>query len=165
MNPKEILVVLGAPNSPAGELSDIAISRLDALVNLYSDGKRILCTGGWGDHFNTSTQAHAVYAKKYLLNQGIPEAAFLEHALSANTVEDAVKSKIILSRLDNPSIAIITSDYHLKRVMLVFNEIFKGFDLRFVGVESGFLTAEQQTKLRAHEETATRAIIQNGLYY
>jgi uncharacterized SAM-binding protein YcdF (DUF218 family) len=165
MMSQEILVVLGAPNSPEGELSDIAKSRLDCAVELYTESKKILCTGGWGNHFNTSPLAHAVYSKAYLLKKGIPEHAFLELALSAHTVEDAVKSKIILSRLNNSTITIITSDFHLERVKLIFNEVLKGFDIKFKAVHSDFLDSMEREELVAHEQASIRAIIRNGLYY
>jgi len=165
MESKEVLVILGSPNSPEGELSDIAKSRLDRGAQLYSAGKLILCTGGWGNHFNTSSQAHAVYAKEYLLAKGIPESAFLEFALSGNTVEDASKSKAMLAKLDNPIIKVITSDFHLARVQLIFNEILKGFSVQCVGVNSSFLDSEQYARLMLHERSAIDRIIQNGLIY
>ena len=163
MTSKEVLVVLGAPNSPEGELSEIAKSRLDGAASLYTEGKNILCTGGWGKHFNTAPLAHAIYARQYLLRRGIPEQAFLEVAPSANSVEDAVKSKIILSRLDNPLITIITSDFHLERAKLIFNEVLKDYTFQCIGVSSDFLDPEERARLIAHERSAMQNIIQYGL--
>jgi uncharacterized SAM-binding protein YcdF (DUF218 family) len=165
MESTEVLVILGSPNSPEGELSDIARSRLDRGAELYSAGRLILCTGGWGNHFNTSTQAHAVFAKEYLLAKGIPESAFLEFALSGNTVEDASKSKAILAKLDKLIITVITSDFHLERVQLIFNEVLKDFSFQCIGVSSSFLDSEQRAKLMLHERGAIDRIIQNGLYF
>ena len=165
MESQEVLVVLGSPNSPEGELSEIAKSRLDAAVGLYKAGKRILCTGGWGKHFNTSPKAHAVYAKEFLITRGIPESAFLELAESANTVEDAVKSKKILSQVKYSGITVITSDFHQERVQLIFSEVLKRVAFQCIGVKSDFLDSEQRLKLKAHEQEAIRNIIQNGLYF
>jgi uncharacterized SAM-binding protein YcdF (DUF218 family) len=100
-----------------------------------------------------------------LLPKRIPEHAFLEVALSSNTVEDAVKSKAILSRLNDPRISIITSDFHLERVSLIFNEILKGFDIQFFGVKSDFLNNEGLNALQAHEHAAIQSILRQGLYY
>ncbi len=161
----EVLVVLGSPNSPDGELSEIAKSRLDCVADWYDENKRILCTGGWGTHFNVAPKAHAIYAKEYLVKKGIPEQSFLDVALSSNTVEDAVNSKTILSGLDDPHITIITSDYHLERVRLIFNEILKGFEIKFIGVKSDFLNEEERDLLTAHEQAAIESIIRKGLYY
>ncbi len=158
-----MLVVLGSPNSPEGVLSDIAKSRSDYAAKLYSEGKVILCTGGWGKHFNTSEKAHAVYVKEYLMTKGIPESAFLEPAFSGNTVEDALISKKILSLLEKPQITFITSDYHLERVKLIFGQILKDFAFSCIGVSSEFLGSEERAKLVAHEQSAIQSIIQNGL--
>ena len=165
MKLREVLVVLGSPNSPEGHLSEIAKSRLDCAADLYDENKRILCTGGWGAHFNIALKAHGIYAKNYLLEKGIPEQSFLDIALSSNTVEDAVKSKEILSRLDVSRISIITSDFHIERVKLIFGEIFKGLEIQFIEVKSDFLNREEQTLISAHEKVAIESIIRNGLYY
>lgn len=161
---KNILIVLGSPNSPSGQLSEISISRLDSCLNRYEKGNLILCTGGWGAHFNTSEHAHASFAKHYLIGKGIIEENFLDFALSSNTVEDAVKAKVILSKLENIKLTIITSDYHLNRVKLIFNEILKNYTMDFIGVESN-LDEEAYNVLVQHEEKAINAILQNGLYY
>ncbi|MCK5105028.1 MAG: YdcF family protein [Cyclobacteriaceae bacterium] len=161
---KEILIVLGSPNSPSGELSDISKGRLDFCASLYSTGKLVLCTGGWGKHFNTSSEAHAVYAKKYLIEKGISEADFLDFALSENTVDDAIKIKKIVSKLKNPDLTIVTSDYHLERVQLIFQEILKEFNLNCIGVQSN-LEQDQFHRLMKHERAAINLIIKNGLYY
>ena len=157
-------MVLGAPNSPSGELSNIAISRLDYCMGLYSKGKSVLCTGGWGKHFNTSEEAHCVYAKRYLIKKGVLEDDFLDCALSENTVDDAIKIKPIISELENPDLKIITSDFHLERVQMIFREILKGFNCSFLGAPSN-LEKEQLQTLIKHEKEAVALILKNGLYY
>ena len=161
---KEVLIVLGSPNSPSGELSNISKSRLDYCASLYSTGKLILCTGGWGKHFNTSSEAHAVYAKKYLVEKGVLECDFLDFALSENTVDDAIKIKKIISKLENLNLTIITSDYHLERVQLIFQEILKDFNFNCIGVQSN-LEKDQLQRHMKHERKAINLIINNGLYY
>ena len=161
---KEVLIILGSPNSPSGELSAISKSRLDYCARLHSRGKLILCTGGWGQQFNTSSEAHAIYAKRYLVKKGVLAGDFLDFALSENTVDDAIKIKKIVSKLENPSLTIITSDYHLERVQLIFHEILKDFNLNFFGVQSN-LEDDQLQRLIAHEKVAIALIAKNGLYY
>ena len=124
----------------------------------------MLCTGGWGAYFNTSSNSHATYAKEYLIEQGLSEKDFLEIALSINTVDDAVKIKSIISNPENINLTIITSDYHLARVKLIFNRILKKYNLKFVGVESN-LKEEEYNSLVQHEKEAIRSIIENGLNY
>lgn len=159
-----MLVVLGSPNSPEGVLSDISKSRLNFCLNLYTKNDFVLCTGGWGDHFNTSKKPHAEHCKAYLIENGILESAFLDFALSSNTVDDAVKIKPIVEALKDASLKIITSDYHLERVKLIFNEILKPFQLEFFGVKSN-LPNSVYNKLVAHEKKAVKSILANGLYY
>ena len=161
---KEILIVLGSPNSPLGELSNISKSRLDYCVSIYLKGKKVLCTGGWGKHFNVSKEAHAAIAKKYLVKMGVLENDFLESALSENTVDDAMKVKASLSRFSEASLTIISSDYHLERVKLIFNEVLEAFKLNYIGVKSD-LEEKQLTQLLAHERKAIEQILKNGLYY
>ncbi len=161
---KEILIILGSPNSPEGILSNISKSRLDYCLENYIDGKQILCTGGWGDHFNTSDKPHAEYSKAYLIKNGVLENAFLDFALSSNTVDDAVKIKPIIQNIKNSSLTIITSDYHVDRVRLIFEEILNGYEMSFIGAKSN-LDKEALTLLENHEKKAIQSIIDNGLYY
>ena len=161
---KEILVVLGSPNSPTGELSVISKERLDFCLEIYRKEMMILCTGSWGAHFNTASEPHAFYTKKYLMEKGVPEDRFLKFGLSSNTVEDAVKIKDIVSRLENINLKIITSDYHLERVKLIFKEILKNYKMTFFGVKSNF-EKEKYNVLVQHEKKAIEGILKNGLYY
>ncbi|TXD50101.1 YdcF family protein [Polaribacter sp. IC073] len=161
---KEILVVLGSPNSPTGELSTISKERVDFCLEIYQKEMLVLCTGSWGAHFNTASEPHAFYIKNYLIEKGIPEDRFLEFALSTNTVEDAVKTRDIISVLENIQVTIITSDYHLERVKLIFNEVLKEYKLTFFGVKSNF-EQEEYSALVKHEKKAIAEIIKNGLYY
>jgi len=161
---KEILIVLGSPNSPTGKLSEISISRLNHCRDIFEKGDLVLCTGGWGSHFNTSKSAHAAHAKSYLIEQGLSEMDFLEFAFSENTVDDAVKIKPIVSNLKDITLTIITSDYHVERVKLIFNEILGSYNITYVGVKSNMET-EKYNALVQHEKIAIKSILENGLYY
>lgn len=160
----EILVVLGSLNSVSGKLSTISISRLDYCIQHFNTSKRILCTGGFGAHFNTTNIPHATYAKEYLLKHGITKDSFLASALSSNTVEDAVKTKSIVSKLENIKLTIISSDYHIKRVQYIFNEILKDYPKTYVGVESN-LDAKTLAILMQHEKNSLESMLKKGLYY
>ena len=160
----EILVVLGSPNSSKGKLSIMSKERLDFCLERFNNNMMILCTGGWGSHFNTTKEPHAYYTKNYLIKKGIPEDRFLENALSGNTVEDAVKTKEIISSLKNIQLSIITSEYHLERVKLIFKTILKNYEMHFFGVETNF-EKEKLNILIKHEKKAIEGILKNGLYY
>lgn len=161
---KKVIVVLGSPNSSDAVLSAIARSRLDYCAAIYAEGISVLCTGGWGDHFNTATEAHAVYAKRYLMEKGVAESAFLDFALSSNSVDDAVKVKAIISEMESVKLTVITSAFHLERARLIFQKILSESALSFVGVTceiEGVTLAD----LIQHEKDAILSIQKNGLYY
>lgn len=162
----EILAVLGSPNSPSGELSDISKSRLDFCAKIFSGKQLILLTGGWGAHFNTSDKPHAFYGKRYLINHGLSASVFVDFALSENTVDDAVKIKSILKDLKPKKInlSIVTSDYHVERVTIIFSEILKGYKMEFFGAKCE-LDYKALQILKEHENRAIAQIKRNGLYF
>ncbi|MHA8071599.1 YdcF family protein [Aquirufa ecclesiirivi] len=162
---QEVLLVLGSPNSPDGQLGAIAMDRVNYCWEEYQKKARpILCTGGFGAHFNTSPWAHSTLLKNKLMSKGVPEHAFLPLALSANTVDDAVKSKFVLVDYPVKSLVIITSAYHVARVELVFDEILSDFSKQYIGIEHLTEIPELET-LKAHEAQAIQQIKWNGLYY
>ena len=164
MENKNILVVLGSPNSPQGELSVISKSRLNYCKSIFTTGTLIVCKGGWEDHFNTAKQAHAHYAKTYLINKGLSERDFLDFALSKDTVDDAVKLIPVLSPFKNPTVTIMTSDYHLERVKLIFNKILRDYSLKFIGATSN-LNKTEYDALMQYKKKRVKSIKENGLYY
>ena len=161
----EVIIVLGSPNFQDGTLGPIAIDRLNGCLSLFDPQKhKILCTGGFGAHFNTSPMAHAAYLKKYLIDHGVPDNNFLPMALSANTVEDAVKSKSILTDFAANNLIIITSKYHLARVKFIFEEILKGFKLDYKSIDHQGMD-ELLEPLIQHEKRALDQLLTQGLYY
>lgn len=162
----DVLVVLGSPNSSSGELGMISKNRLDCCLATFKKGQAILLTGGWGSHFNTTSKPHAHYGKKYLIEKGIPALAFLDFALSSNTVDDAVKVKAILNNIEGRPInlSVITSDFHVNRVKVIFDEILSAYEMRVIGAESQ-LPKEELAQLIEHERKSVERIKQQGLYY
>ena len=159
-----ILVVLGSPNFSKGELSITAIERLNTCFHLFTKNDLILCTGGWGEHFNTCKNPHAYFAKEYLLKKGVSKNNFLPFALSNNTVEDAVKTKEIITDKRGYNITIITSNYHLERVQLIFNVILKKVTLNYLGVNNMILKGDLERAI-IHEKNAIKVIKKNRLYW
>ncbi len=161
----EVIVVLGSPNFPDGTLGPIALDRLQGCLSIFNSQKhKILCTGGFGAHFNTSPVAHANYLKDFLILKGVPSTAFLPLALSSNTVEDAVMSKSILMKTVFKDLIIITSEYHVARVKFIFTEILKDFNLNFKAVAHHSIDGVLEPLIQ-HEKVAMDQLISNGLYY
>lgn len=161
---KEILIVLGSPNTPEGELMKIAIDRLNACLELFNkDLNLVLCTGGFGAHFNTTKIPHAQYAVNYLEKRGIPKTHILDIALAANTVDDAVKAKVIISEFNFP-LRVITSEYHLKRVKIIFEAVLPDFRKEYLGIHHN-LPKHEMDKLVEHETKSVAGLIKNGVYF
>ena len=161
----EVIVVLGSPNFPDGTLGPIALDRLQGCLSIFNPQKhKILCTGGFGAHFNTSPVAHANYLKDFLIQKGVPSTAFLPLALSSNTVEDAVMSKSILIKTEFKDLVIMTSEYHVARVKFIFTEILKDFNLNFNAVTHHSIDDVLEPLIQ-HEKMAMDQLNLNGLYY
>ena len=116
-----LLVVLGAPNSDAGELLPIAKSRLEYAIKLYFRFARppVVITGGFGDHFNRTQKPHWEYVKRALVAGGIQPDDIIATINSSNTQEDIelLSNNAAIHRYQY--ILIVTSDFHVPRVCLL----------------------------------------------
>ncbi len=126
-----LIVVLGSPNSEEGELYSVARERCRLALDEYAGraGWKLLLTGGYGAHFNTTGQPHAAYLKDYLTARGIPEGDVVEFAESRNTLQDASLSKPIALKYGVAHILVVTSDYHAARARYVFAKEFADTDV------------------------------------
>jgi len=129
-----LIIVLGSPNSENGELYSVAQERCRLALDEYASRPdwKMLPTGGYGAHFNTTHQPHAEYLKRYLTARGVPEADIVEFAKSSNTIQDASLSKPIVRKYGVKHILVITSDYHEDRARYVFGGEFSDMDVEIV---------------------------------
>ena len=155
---------MGSPNDDLGNLSDISIGRLTKCIEEYRKHPdyKILCTGGFGEHFNRTNRPHAEYAVEYLLTQGIPKKDILEIAKSHDTVEDALLSKPIVDKYKVKKLIVVSSDFHINRVKYIFERVFEGYDLTFSAAKTNF-SAERYKVLNAHEEKEIAKLKQSGI--
>jgi uncharacterized SAM-binding protein YcdF (DUF218 family) len=158
-----IIVILGSPNDEQGNLSELAIGRLEqGLAEYrYRKGYKILCTGGFGEHFNTTDRPHAEYAIRYLLQQGIPEKDILDIAQSRNTVEDALLSKPIIAKSGVRSLIVVSSDFHMERVKYIFQRVFNRYRLTFSASKTS-VSLEHYRALRGHERRELAKLRKKG---
>jgi uncharacterized SAM-binding protein YcdF (DUF218 family) len=155
-----IILVLGAPNDETGELSTIARARCQQAIKEYRHhpGYKILLTGGYGEHFNTTEYPHTYYTKRYLISRQIPEQDILsEFVESSNTLEDARLSQPIVERYGVKQVVVVTSDFHLDRAKYVFLQTFKNMHLSFSGSHTE-LPQQELEALRQHEQKALRKL-------
>jgi uncharacterized SAM-binding protein YcdF (DUF218 family) len=154
-----MIVVLGSPNSEDGELYSIATERCELALVEYKKrpGWKILLTGGYGAHFNTTGQPHAAYLRHYLIQRGIPSRAIVEFAESTNTLQDASLSKPIVLKHQLSEIVVITSDYHVDRARYIFEREFADTQVR---IEFSVSRTDEQVceldlkALKKHEKEA-----------
>lgn len=160
---KHIILVLGAPNDKEGNLGEIAKNRLDCAFEIYlaNENSLILCTGGFGEHFNTSKYPHAYYAKKYLMNRGINEKDFLESPLSSNTVDDFRMTKSMITELNPNILFVVTSDFHIKRAKILHDIIINFPHVAFIPARSN-LTEMELESLKSHEALAIKELADNN---
>lgn len=152
---KFAIVVLGAPNDSEGNLSTIAIERCQQALVEYArnPGAKILPTGGWGEHFNTTDKPHGHYLRQYLAAHGVSEADILECAESANTIQDAQFARPIIERHGITDLIVVTSDFHVPRAQFLFQRAFPNLRLTFSGAKTNLPEAELVQR-RQHEARA-----------
>ncbi|MFT5756043.1 MAG: uncharacterized SAM-binding protein YcdF (DUF218 family) [Alteromonadaceae bacterium] len=149
------IIVLGSPNDESGNLSPIALSRSEKALSEYNrvGDCKILCTGGFGQHFNSTNVPHGKYLQDHLMSKGVPASSFIDIALSSFTREDATLSKPILEKHSIMDVILVTSDFHMKRAKLVFNRILP--NIEFVYSEATTISTDVEfKKLLQHEHNA-----------
>eukprot|EP00124_Ichthyophonus_hoferi_P000937 Ihof_evm22s40 gene=Ihof_evmTU22s40 len=86
-----IIISLGGRNDPEGTLSEETVSRLQTAYQAYqhqtetNKNWKIMVTGGFGTHFNTTQLPHHVYARRYLVDIGCPNDDIISEVESSNT--------------------------------------------------------------------------------
>jgi uncharacterized SAM-binding protein YcdF (DUF218 family) len=151
-----LVVVLGSPNDDTGRICEMGQGRIALGLALYrerkAEGWKLLLTGGFGAHFNTTPLPHAHYARALMLESGVPPDDVVELAESRNTVDDALAARPIVERHGVPQLLVVSSDFHLARVEFIFRRVFPDRALAFAGAP--YLASrppEEQARLEAHE--------------
>jgi uncharacterized SAM-binding protein YcdF (DUF218 family) len=123
--PRDAIVVLGAPLGPGGRLTQILEERVAAAVMLYraGAGRHVVASGGI-THGGPRAEAEAV--ADALRAAGIPDV--IVEAKSQSTAENARYTAELVAPLGVHTIWIVTQPFHGKRAELLFRKI--GFDAR-----------------------------------
>lgn len=98
--------------------------RLFQTLPLYHKGRisKILITGGSGS-ISKPEQREAIYVKQYLKSISIPDSSIIIENDSKNTYENAIFTKHILDSMQfKGSILLVTSSFHMRRSMAIFNK-------------------------------------------
>lgn len=155
-----IIIVLGSPNDEHGNLSQIALERNQLAWEKYQQHThfKILCTGGFGEHFNQTYLPHAHYSKQFLLGKGVSESNFLPLVMSSNTREDFLLSKPVIECENPHELIVITSDFHLERAKLLCDQTIGRHNTYFVAAQSS-LSEDELRPLIEHEKRAIEKLI------
>ncbi|MFN8490271.1 MAG: YdcF family protein [Caldilineaceae bacterium] len=154
-----LIVILGSPNDASGQLSEMGQRRVAKGYAEYQQRRdeqwKILLTGGFGAHFNTTAKPNAYYAQQLLLAWGVPPDAIVEFAESGHTLEDATLARPIVERYGLKQLLIVSSDFHLPRVRFIFEHIFPDCQLTFAAAEYiSLCSVTERQRLITHEAQA-----------
>lgn len=155
---ESILVVLGAPNNLDGSLTDVARRRCERAVREYAARPApVVATGGFGAHFNTTARPHYSYVYAFLRDEGVADRDILEGVPSSNTYEDVTMTSELASQRGVTSLRVITSEFHCRRVFLLYRLHAPWRPVEVIGAESWADRAELEALL-AHEARAIARI-------
>ena len=162
-----LVVILGSPNDENGNLSAMGKGRVELgykkYLELKAAGWKILLTGGFGAHFNTTKNPNAYYAQQMLLQLGVSATDILDFALSKNTVDDALQSREIIEKFNYSSLVVVSSDFHIPRVEFVFKAVFPDCSLTFAAAPYlEFQSLEERDRLLAHESKELESLKERG---
>ena len=150
-----VLVVLGSPNADDGSLSAIARSRCDRAAELWRErpSRRLILTGGFGEHFNRTDQPHTTYLRRYLVERRhVSEDAILDCVSRSNTAEDARLVRSVFPEARARELRVVTSDFHVERAKLLFEREF-GVSIRVDGAPTP-VDDQEREQLERHEREA-----------
>jgi uncharacterized SAM-binding protein YcdF (DUF218 family) len=106
-----------------GTIGDVALQRLICAYRLYRiDKKPIIFSGG--KIFERRPEAEI--AKRILLSLGVSEKDVFMEGKSRDTFENAQYVKELSEKHNINKVILITSAFHMKRSMLLFDKFFKG---------------------------------------
>ena len=108
-------------------------SRADKAIDLYKNGliDYILCTGGIG-YFAKDKTPESIIMQDYLRSKGVANSRIITETNSRNTEQNIYYSLALLSNyfdLDNTSLAVITSDFRLKRTLGLYQHYLGNIDI------------------------------------
>jgi uncharacterized SAM-binding protein YcdF (DUF218 family) len=124
----DVIIILGGGIDKLGTISKITKERLDIFLkekNKFSDIP-ILLSGRWGGLKRDKpkiTEAQAM--QKYLVTKGINPARIYLEMKSLDTISNAIFSEEIIRKHKNwKHILLVTSDWHIKRALWIFQKVF-----------------------------------------
>ena len=117
LRPADAIVVLGAAQYN-GRPSPVFKARLDHGIALYRQGyaQRLILTGGVGAG---DTLSEGEVARRYALDQGVPESALLVEREGATSRASMAAAAQLMRANDLGSALIVSDSYHMLRLQLL----------------------------------------------
>lgn len=116
--------------------------RVNTAVEAYKSNriKKIIFSGGNNGVSNQNNDIipEAIKMKKLAIKLGVKEEDILIDDLSNNSFENVENSFDLISKENISSIAIITSEFHLKRCMAIIKKKFSNLDVILIPSKDGF---------------------------
>lgn len=145
-------IVLGAAVS-LDDVSPVYRERLNHAITLYNDGyaQTIITTGG---SIDGQSDSDAYVAKKYLVENGIPESVIITEDHSTITEENLEFSKDIMDEYGFRTALIVSDPLHMKRAMLMAKDC---------GIEA--FSSPTQTSMYRSLKTKFPFLCREGFFY
>ncbi|MBE0467880.1 MAG: YdcF family protein [Candidatus Desulforudis sp.] len=125
LEPADALVVLSGDR---GERLEYAFGLYDAgLADLF------ILTGGplYAD------LSEADLLRRHAVMLGVPETKIIMETEAVNTYQNARNTRELMERYGLESAVVVSSPYHMRRVSILFDEVFAGSDIRLVYAPAG----------------------------
>ena len=121
------IICLGGGVEKDGLLTKDSKARVERAVELYQEGlsSTVIFSGGYGFLIPQALpKTEAQLMKEYAISLGIPESSILLEEKSKDTIGNAHFTKTDFAKPRYwRNLAVVTSDYHVPRVKLVFGKI------------------------------------------
>lgn len=174
-NKKDIeKIVFDKDNQELKEKCDVGVvfggismipNRVEQAITLYEKGQidRILVSGGIGFLNTDRKNLEADKLQSYLLNRGIPKNDILVENKSRNTHENVKFFLDVLKKeytLKNTKLALISSDFHIRRCLALVSSYFDREKIYGSGVKDGITDIENwNTSLYGKRLILTEALL------
>jgi uncharacterized SAM-binding protein YcdF (DUF218 family) len=135
----DIIIVLGHDVNKDGTLPREARLRVRKGVEAFKGGRYsyMLMTGRYPvrkEYIPTKTEAAAM--RDFASSLGVPKERILVEDRSRDTMGNAYFSRVLLGPRKLGRIAVVTSDYHVKKARFIFSKVYgKDCQMRFIGAK------------------------------
>jgi len=115
--PSSAIVVLGAAQY-GGRPSPVLRARLDHAIELWRRGmaRRIIFTGGFGEHDTTS---EAAVAERYAIEHGVPARAILIENTGRSTIESLRRVATLMDGEPSREVILVSDPFHMLRLTVL----------------------------------------------